>query len=60
MSLTSPSEGCSATVAATADEGTEDIEGIEGIEEGMVAIAVEVVEEIGSLDGNSSIQETKK
>ena len=26
----------------------------------MVAVDVEVVEEIGSLDGNSSIQETKK
>ena len=40
-----------------ADEGIEDIE---DIEEGMVAIDVEVVEETGSLDGNSSIQETKK
>ena len=32
----------------------------EDIEEGMVAVDGEVVEEIGSLDGNSSIQETKK
>ena len=37
----------------TADEDIEDIE------EGMVAVDVEVVEETGSLDGNSSIQETK-
>ena len=35
-------------------------EDIEDIEEGMVAIDVEVVEETDSLDGNSSIQETKK
>ena len=41
----------------TADEGIEDIE---DIEEGMVAFDVEVVEETGSLDGNSSIHETKK
>ena len=40
----------------TTDEGIEDIE---DIEEGMVAIDVEVVEETGYLDGNSSIQETK-
>ena len=32
----------------------------EDIEEGMVDVDVEVVEETGSLDGNSSIQETKK
>ena len=38
----------------TADDGIEDIE------EGMVAIDVEVVEETNSLDGNSSIQGTKK
>ena len=41
----------------TADEVIEDIE---DIEEDIVAIDVEVVEETGSLDGNSSIQETKK
>ena len=38
----------------TADEGIEDIE------EDMVVVDVEVVEETDSLDGNSSIQETKK
>ena len=38
----------------------EDIKDIEDIEEGMVAVDVEVVEETGYLDGNSSIQETKK
>ena len=32
---------------------------VEDIKEGMVAIDLEVVEETGSLDGNSSIQETK-
>ena len=41
----------------TVDEGIEDIE---DIEEGMIAVDVEVVEETGSLDGNSSIQGTKK
>ena len=35
------------------------IEDIEDIEEGMVAVDVEVVEETGSPDGNSSIQETR-
>ena len=44
----------------TVDEGIEDIEGIEGIEESMATVAVEVVEETGSLDGNSSIQEATK
>ena len=38
--------------------GIEDIEGIEGIEENMVTVVEEVVEETGSWDGNSSIQET--
>ena len=33
---------------------------VEDIEEGMFVVDVEVVEETGSLDGNSSIQETKK
>ena len=32
----------------------------EDIEEGMVVVDVEVVEETGSLDGNSSIQDPKK
>ena len=44
----------------TAEVGIEDIEGIEGIEENMVTVVVEVVEETGSRDGNSSIQETTK
>ena len=47
----------SATAATTADE---DIEDIDDIEEDIVPGDVEVVEENGSLDGNSSIQETKK
>ena len=34
-------------------------EDIEDIEESMVAVNVEVLEETGSLDGNSSIQETR-
>ena len=33
----------------------DDIEDIEDNEQGMVAVDVEVVEETGSLDGNSSI-----
>ena len=42
----------------TAEVGIADIEGIESIEENMVIVEVEVVEETGSQDGNSSIQET--
>ena len=38
--------------------GIEDIEEIEGIEENMVTVEVGVIEETGSRDGNSSIQET--
>ena len=41
----------------TANEGIEDIE---DIEDGMVVVDVEVDEETDSLDGNSSIQETRK
>ena len=44
----------------TADEAIEAIEEIDDIEEDMVAVDVEVIEEIVFLDGNSSIQETKK
>ena len=52
---------CSAAAAATAEVGIEDMEEIEAIgetEENMVTVEVEVVEETGSQDGNSSIQET--
>ena len=46
---------------ATAKVGIEDMEEIEGIgetEEDMVNVEVKVVEETGSQDGNSSIQES--
>ena len=36
----------------------EEIEGIGETKENMVTVEVEVVEETGSQDGNSSIQET--
>jgi hypothetical protein len=38
--------------------GIEDIEEIEDMEENMVTAEVEVVEETGSQEGSSSIQET--
>ena len=49
------------SVATAAEVGMEDMEEIEGIgetEENMVTVEVEVVEETGSQDGHSSIQET--
>ena len=39
-------------------EDMEEFGGIEEIEENTVLVEVEVVEETGSQDGNSSIQET--
>ena len=47
-----------AAAAATAEVSIEDIEGIGETEENMVTVEVEVVEETGSQDGNSSIHET--
>ena len=51
-------QNCSAASAAIVDVDNEDIEELEEIEENMVTVEVGVVEETGSQNGNSSIQET--